>query len=485
MTQPASGVQGERGQSIEATPDYIQGEGSFENESTESLRPKANFKARIGLYAYWPVKPTEASPGKMSSGPDDPVAPNRGKRGADSTPISVSTRSKRRATSTSVCASISPGPSTVSTKSAKHSSTRGARRFKDPYSPVNNLVDSIRPGLMLLMIGLNPGLMTAETGHAYAHPSNHFWKLMHSSGLTDRRHLPSETRDLMDLYSIGNTNLCVRPTRDGAGLSKDELEAGVPVLEEKVRAYRPEVVCIVGKGIWETIVRVKVRNGAKKQAKNVFNYGWQDERLWLGREVDKYGNVVWVGARTFVATTTSGLAASTTPAEKAAIWKELGDWIIAKRAEDMVKVEEGMVKVEEDMVKVEEDMVKVEEDMVKAEENMVKVEEDMVKAEEDKVKVEEDMVKVKEDMVKVEEVKVKVEEVKVKVEEVKVKVEEVKVKVEEVKVKVEEDKVKVEEVKVKAEEDKVKVREDKVKAEEDARADVKVKAEDVVAEVPP
>jgi len=173
---------------------------------------------------------------------------------------------------------------------------------------------------------------------------------MHSSGLTDRRHLPSETRDLMDLYSIGNTNLCVRPTRDGAGLSKDELEAGVPVLEEKVRAYRPEVVCIVGKGIWETIVKVKVRNGVKKQAKDVFNYGWQDERLWLGREVDGDGEVVWGGARTFVATTTSGLAASTKPAEKAAIWKELGDWIVAKRAEDMVKAEEDAGADAEDVV---------------------------------------------------------------------------------------------------------------------------------------
>jgi mismatch-specific thymine-DNA glycosylase len=341
MTHPVPEVQGESGDSIETIPDHIQGEGGLENESTEPLRPKADFKTRIGLYTYSPVKPTKASSDKMPSDFDDPVGPNRGKRGADSTSIPMSTRSKRRASSTSSSTSAGPAPSTVSTKSAKRSTSRKARRSKDPYSPVNNLVDSIRPGLMLLMIGLNPGLMTAETGHAYAHPSNHFWKLMHSSGLTDRRHLPSETRDLMDLYSIGNTNLCVRPTRDGAGLSKDELEAGVPVLEEKVRAYRPEVVCIVGKGIWETIVRVKVRNGAKKQTKDVFNYGWQDERLWLGREVGKDGEVIWAGARTFVATTTSGLAASTKPAEKAAIWKELGDWIIAKRAKDMVKVGEG------------------------------------------------------------------------------------------------------------------------------------------------
>ena len=118
------------------------------------------------------------------------------------------------------------------------------------------------------------------------------------------------------------------------------MEAGVPVLEQKVRTYRPEVVCIVGKGIWETILKIKVRNGARKQAKDEFRYGWQDESLWLGREVDEEGKICWSGARTFVATTTSGLAANTKPAEKAFIWRELGDWIVARRAEDVAKVKE-------------------------------------------------------------------------------------------------------------------------------------------------
>lgn len=34
----------------------------------------------------------------------------------------------------------------------------------DEYYPENNLVDSLRPGLILVMIGLNPGLTTAKTG---------------------------------------------------------------------------------------------------------------------------------------------------------------------------------------------------------------------------------------------------------------------------------------------------------------------------------
>ena len=149
---------------------------------------------------------------------------------------------------------------------------------------------------------------------------------------------------MKDLYSIGNTNLCERPTRDGAGLSTAEQKAGVLIIEEKVQTFRPEVVCIVGKGIWDTIYQVKT---GKKLKKGEFEFGWQDEKLWLGREISETGDVAWEGARTFVATSTSGLAASTLPAEKEAIWKTLGDWIVAKREAEKLKAGAyGMVKVE-------------------------------------------------------------------------------------------------------------------------------------------
>lgn len=41
----------------------------------------------------------------------------------------------------------------------------------------------------------------------------------------------------------------------------------------------------------------------------------------------------WDGAKVFVATSTSGLAASLLPAEKERIWKELGDWVVMRRKE--------------------------------------------------------------------------------------------------------------------------------------------------------
>ncbi|KIW18808.1 hypothetical protein PV08_03097 [Exophiala spinifera] len=220
--------------------------------------------------------------------------------------------------------------SSASTAKKRRSTTK-ERSAKDPHSPVNHLVDSLRPGLTLVCIGLNPGLMTAATGHAYAHPSNRFWHLLHDSGITPKKHTPAETRDLMDLYQIGNTNICERPTRSGDGLSKQELEEGAVTLDKKIAIYKPEAVVIVGKGIWEAIWIVK--KGKKKFNDPDFHWGWQDEEMQLGRVVEADGHIVWPGAKTFVATSTSGLAATLRPAEKLAIWKPLGDWMAMKREE--------------------------------------------------------------------------------------------------------------------------------------------------------
>ena len=166
--------------------------------------------------------------------------------------------------------------------------------------------------------------MTGITGYAYAHPSNLFWKLLYSSGITSIRHIPADTYKLPALYSVGNTNIVERPTRDASMLSRAEMDAGVPVLEAKVAAQRPEVVCLVGKSIWEAVWRVRHGRGIRKEE---FRYGWQGEEENMGRGDG------WAGAPVFVATTTSGLAAGMKPAEKEAVWAELGSWVVNRRIE--------------------------------------------------------------------------------------------------------------------------------------------------------
>lgn len=301
------------------------------------------FRSRLRKFEY-------SDPGSMASQRRSPrFATSAAAQSSSVVPGSASearSSSKRRR---ALASDLEKGPNTTETSTSEEqasndspSSEHGAptpkkkrsttkdRSAQDPHSPVNNLVDSLRPGLTLVVIGLNPGLMTAATGHAYAHPSNRFWHLLHTSGITPKKHLPSETRDLMDLYQIGNTNICARPTRSGDGLTKQEMQEGAVILDKKIAELQPQAVVIVGKSIWEAIWMMK--KGENKFKDPNFHWGWQEEEMQLGR-VLAGKDVVWPGARTFVATSTSGLAATLTPAEKLEIWTPLGEWMTAKRKE--------------------------------------------------------------------------------------------------------------------------------------------------------
>ena len=215
------------------------------------------------------------------------------------------------------------------------SAIKKPKRTPSGYAPpskyahlVNNLTDSLGPNLICVLIGVNPGIRTATTGHAYNHPSNLFWKLLHSSGCTPRRCRPEEDGDMPRLYQLGLTNIVTRPTKDASELSREEMDAGVAQLEMKIARDRPESVAIVGKSIWESIWRV--RHG-KKITKEQFCYGWQDDVERMG--VVSTGESPWEGARVFVATTTSGLAAGMRPHEKEEVWRGLGEWVERRRAE--------------------------------------------------------------------------------------------------------------------------------------------------------
>lgn len=232
-------------------------------------------------------------------------------------------------------------PRGVPTPTKRHRTTS---KYAHPskYAHLSPLTDILEPNLICVFVGFNPGVMTATRGHAYAHPSNMFWKLLHSSGCTDRRLKPEEDVDLPRLYVMGNTNLVSRPTKDAAELSKDEQVASVPILDVKIRNFRPEAVCIVGKSIWENIWTFRY---GKKPSKNEFRYGWQDERHNMGLlEVDGEDEMEddkWTGARVFVATSTSGLSASLKPHEKEAIWEPFGEWVKQRRDERKNKQSTG------------------------------------------------------------------------------------------------------------------------------------------------
>ena len=75
------------------------------------------------------------------------------------------------------------------------------------------------PPLRVLFCGINPGLVSAATGHHFARPGNRFWPALYGAGLTPRLLLPAEQGELAAL-GLGVTNVAPRATARA-----DELDA--------------------------------------------------------------------------------------------------------------------------------------------------------------------------------------------------------------------------------------------------------------------
>ncbi|KAI5122798.1 hypothetical protein M0805_000141 [Coniferiporia weirii] len=118
------------------------------------------------------------------------------------------------------------------------------------YAHLDYLTDCLAENLEVMFCGINPGVLSAEVGHHFAHPTNHFYKMLYGSGLTDRLVPASEDHTLPSLYSLGITDLVDRPTSGADEISDREMVDSMPTLLQKVVTYKPRVVCFIGKGMW-------------------------------------------------------------------------------------------------------------------------------------------------------------------------------------------------------------------------------------------
>jgi TDG/mug DNA glycosylase family protein len=121
------------------------------------------------------------------------------------------------------------------------------------------LRDRIRPDVRLLLVGINPGVRSAITGHHFAGFSNRFWKLLWEARIVPEP-ITFEDDDRLPEWGIGITNLIARPTPGINDLRPAEYVEGWRVLERKIARFKPPVVALVGVTLYRAILPLLLAN---------------------------------------------------------------------------------------------------------------------------------------------------------------------------------------------------------------------------------
>lgn len=208
---------------------------------------------------------------------------------------------------------------------------------------LEDLNPSLNKDLVLLFVGFNPGVESSKTQHHYAHHTNLFWKLFNDSRLLlkvlesqniDPEQHTSESNLLKEIiqdgiskakpihdfrlieYSIGFTDLVLRCTRSAQELSMVEKMNNVPRLLEEFKMSKASNIIIVGKGIWEIIIKYIQKNSHIKV--KAFTWGKQAGPYceWISEHIECDFNL-------YVFPNTSGLVTNMKYNEKLALWGEV------------------------------------------------------------------------------------------------------------------------------------------------------------------
>jgi TDG/mug DNA glycosylase family protein len=120
--------------------------------------------------------------------------------------------------------------------------------------PLQRLHDVALARPQLLLVGINPGIRSAQLGHHFAGLGNPFWRLLHAAGITPLLLAPEHDRRLAEL-GIALTNVCARPTRSAVELTASDLDRGWSILVSKCADMKPGVVGLVGISLFTSYLR--------------------------------------------------------------------------------------------------------------------------------------------------------------------------------------------------------------------------------------
>lgn len=113
------------------------------------------------------------------------------------------------------------------------------------------LPDLVPRNTRLLMVGINPGLLTVAVQAHFAPRGNRFYPALFRAGVTDRLIDASQgfrAADIEHLESrgVGITSIVPEATARAAELSPEQLRAGVVKLRDRIAEIQPRVVAFLG-----------------------------------------------------------------------------------------------------------------------------------------------------------------------------------------------------------------------------------------------
>lgn len=211
-------------------------------------------------------------------------------------------------------------------------------KHKKLYDDCPNLNPSLVPDLQIIFVGFNPGVESSKSQHHYAHHTNLFWKLFNQAGIliwtlnqlniteyddflkslmgdTITKVKPIHDFDLVN-YKIGFTDLVLRCTTSAQELTVKEKLENVPRLLQEFKSTQCRKIVIIGKGIWEIIIKYIQASSTKKTVK--FNWGKQDNEYieWMINQLEYTPEV-------YVLPSTSGLVTTMNFNQKLQLWKSI------------------------------------------------------------------------------------------------------------------------------------------------------------------
>ena len=181
-----------------------------------------------------------------------------------------------------------------------------AKDKKDYQWQGKTLPDYLREGLDVVLVGMNPGLYSAQVGHYFAYRHNRFWSALSASGLVPEQVGPEDDARLLE-WGIGLTDVVKRPTHGIHELTPAEFRRGAKDLQEKIVRYKPRVVCFIG------LTGYRMCCGSKSA---------------LGKRTDRFG-----GAEVFVVPSTSPRNAHYSLTAITAAFRDLKEYLQRVRSE--------------------------------------------------------------------------------------------------------------------------------------------------------